>query len=104
MENHYQDEARHMSCSKLFGKQAIKETKLSIINFFAIILYSKYMTHVSSFGAPYKNTPTKNKFARIGMLRLCGVKKEEAIQLVRSRRKGAIETKEQEEFIFSYRP
>jgi ADP-ribosyl-[dinitrogen reductase] hydrolase len=33
-----------------------------------------------------------------------GVKKEEAIQLVRSRRKGAIETKEQEEFIFSYRP
>ena len=33
-----------------------------------------------------------------------GVKKEEAIQLVRSRRKGAIETKEQEDFIFSYRP
>tara|TARA_Y100000996_G_scaffold373549_1_gene323086 strand:+ start:368 stop:886 length:519 start_codon:yes stop_codon:yes gene_type:complete len=33
-----------------------------------------------------------------------GMKKEEAIHLVRSRRKGAIETKKQEEFIFSYRP
>ena len=40
----------------------------------------------------------------VSRLKGVGVKKEEAIQLVRSRRKGAIETKEQEEFIFSYRP
>ena len=33
-----------------------------------------------------------------------GEKHEEAIKIVREKRKGAIETKEQEEFIFSYRP
>ena len=33
-----------------------------------------------------------------------GEKYKEAIKIVREKRKGAIETKEQEEFIFSYRP
>ena len=33
-----------------------------------------------------------------------GIDKKEAIELVRSRRAGAIETKIQEDFIFSYRP
>ncbi|MDC0037359.1 tyrosine-protein phosphatase [Alphaproteobacteria bacterium] len=33
-----------------------------------------------------------------------GEKYKEAIKIVRKKRKGAIETKEQEEFIFSYRP
>jgi len=32
-----------------------------------------------------------------------GIDKKEAIELVRSKRKGAIETKKQEDFIFSYR-
>ena len=33
-----------------------------------------------------------------------GERYKEAIKIVREKRKGAIETKEQEEFIFSYRP
>lgn len=33
-----------------------------------------------------------------------GMNKKEAIELVRSRRSGAIETKKQEDFIFAYRP
>ena len=48
----------------------------------------------------------KGIFDKLGGLKNVEFKyeKHEAIDLVRSRRKGAIESKIQEDFIFSYRP